>query len=140
MIEITVTRDNLIKGTSSIDLSMNNFENIADVLEYVKLSKIFEVEVKLTNELKKAIIENLHANPDNKIMKDGVEHWTKEAHRKLQEELIKLMSEKVTFSVPTIEKTKLDSYPPTMGNFIKVFYEIFTEPEVKEETPSKGKR
>lgn len=140
MIDITVTSDNLIKATTSVDLSMNNFENISDVLEYVKLSKIFEEEVKLINASKKAIIDNLHANPDNKIIKDGVEHWTKDAYRTLQEELVKLMSETKTFSLPTIENTKLDTYPPTMGNFIKVFYEIFVEPEPKENVPAKGKK
>ena len=71
MIEITVTRDNLLKGTSSIDLSMNNFEEISDVLHYVKLTKIFEPEVKMTSDFRKAIVENLQSNPANKVIKDG---------------------------------------------------------------------
>lgn len=140
MIEITVTRDNLLKGTSSIDLSMNNFEEISDVLHYVKLTKIFEPEVKMTSDFRKAIVENLHSNPANKVIKDGSEYWTKEANVKLQEEMVKLMSEEVTFNLEPIDVNKMKTYPPTMGNFIKVFYELFQDITPEEEVPAKGKK
>ena len=127
MIEIEVKKGDLYKAHQSLDLSMNNFKDMSDVLYYVRLSKQIETELTSIDTVKKSLIEIMARDECNKIIKDNVEHWTQGAANKIESTFNDIYNETIVFSLEPIPHSKLLTYPPTMGQFIKVFYAVFEE-------------
>ena len=135
-IDITINRGNLIKATNAIDKSLNSFPEIEDVLLYVELLDLLAKDLKFTNDSSKAVTDNLKAKEGNIIVKDGVEHWSRAAYNELTKALGKILEEEITFKFKPISKSTLKTYPPSMGDAIKIFNNKLYITDTEESNPN----